>query len=1418
MSSTTPTNIPNLPKFKGEAYQLWSKTAKAYFCQEGLWPFIAKPEPKPTELEEARAWTALMALVDFDYAKKFPRASTANELWAAIEKTHFAKDSYSVDTAVSEFWAVKLGGHGSMAAYLSAIEEKVARLSQTDKALPEATVCFKIIDGLEPVSEYAPFIQSWKGRGREAWTVEELSKSLLSLPKVSSKRELALAAKADVPPAPCKFCKGLHWHSQCEKAPLCPSCNRRGHTKDKCIKRNKDPPSSLYSAPWIVDSGASVHMTGDARELADIKAHVGSTIETSNGELLTSQAIGKSVQNPIIDGVQLVPGLRFNLLSTIAATDEGFKVLMEGDTCIFEKDGQILLKATKNPEHGGLFTIESIKPHEKCLLSKSDSVVEKKATLQEWHTRLAHLHPSGILALERDKLVSGLKITQKNWSACLECAASKMPRCPQSRESSRIPEAIGDIVSADIVGPISPPCRGGGRYISCITDHFSGYTDVRILSHKSGSNILEHLKYFLAFVTTQTGKVVKILRTDNGTEYDNEDIRRLIAKRGIRHELTAPYNPQGNGRSERQNRTIIEAMRTLMKSSNMPPEFWGHATIFAAYTQLRTLSSSHTKKTYFEGFYDYLPDVSYLQSFGQKCFVYDESQKSKLADRAAPGRLLGYSSLDSPIYEVLLDSGQIVKSRNVKFLEGNAFSNALLRTDNSVQDPVIVNSLSGRSEENDSNAQLTFSVGQNANNLNIISTSNDNVSFTEFAALEEQNASSANQNGYEEIIVEERPPENTINHMPPSEEEVENTSPVNHNGHDETIEEETPPWDTINHMPSWEEEDDADNSRLLAPLAFNPDNSCDVDKDLNIGINHSSNQANMGELSPEPPLTPTNNITSTFSPRTSSRNTRYKGHFRGLLSREITSDTPTYKEGLEGTDSEKWKKAILEELNSLKANETFDIVPRPQGRRIVGSKFVFRIKRDSEGHILRYKARLVAQGFTQQEGIDFTETFAPVAGINTILVLLSIAASCNWHIHQMDFDTAYLNAPLTEEVYMEAPLELLPVTGSKEKVLKLKKALYGLKQSGHEWNKLLTRTLKSKKWTPNEYDQCLFSRDTPSGRCHIIVYVDDILIFGNSNTEIANIKAELQSMFPAKDQGEAKNILGFEIERNRNNRTLYIRQKSLIARYLTELNLEMFVKVATPLPANYFPKENVAKASVADVRLYQGMIGRLLYLSRCTRPDIAAAVNRMSRVSANPSENHLHMVKRIFQYIHGTMDRALRLGGEINEILAYTDSDFASDLKDRCSTSGRVIFLGKGPVSWSSTKQKNVTTSTKEAEYVAASGCVKNILWIKGLLHTLSLTLPARMLCDCKPAVHCILNGESNADISKHVDVKYHHIRQRIQSGEVSLHLVSSVQNVADIFTKPLGKNIHHNHSQTLGLLPIWPNRRSVNEMSTPID
>ena len=271
---------------------------------------------------------------------------------------------------------------------------------------------------------------------------------------------------------------------------------------------------------------------------------------------------------------------------------------------------------------------------------------------------------------------------------------------------------------------------------------------------------------------------------------------------------------------------------------------------------------------------------------------------------------------------------------------------------------------------------------------------------------------------------------------------------------------------------------------------------------------------------------------------------------------------------------------------------------------------------------------------------------------------------------------------------------------------------------------------------------------------------------------------------------------------------MYIRQRTLIKRYLSNHNISTSKAVATPLPHGYFPRTNLGKASSAEIKQYQTMIGELLYLSRCTRPDISTSVNRIARMTSNPSEEHLNMLKRIYQYLNGTIDLGLRLGGNITQILAFTDADHASDLVDRSSTSGRMIFLGRGPVIWGSSKQDCVSTSTKEAEYVAASACSKDALWLKGLLSSLNLELPAKMYCDSVSAISSIKNGDSDGGRSKHIDIKHHHIRKHVKDGDIDLQYVETTSNITDIMTKPLPKGLYHNHRQSMALCPIQSNRR----------
>ena len=506
-------------------------------------------------------------------------------------------------------------------------------------------------------------------------------------------------------------------------------------------------------------------------------------------------------------------------------------------------------------------------------------------------------------------------------------------------------------------------------------------------------------------------------------------------------------------------------------------------------------------------------------------------------------------------------------------------------------------------------------------------------------------------------------------------------------------------------------------------------------------------------------------------------------------------DEPKYKFAISGPESAKWKEAISKELLNLKTMKVFEPVDRPPNRKIVRCRFVLKRKRDANGTISRYKARLVACGYSQEEGIDYQETFAPVARLNTFFILLSAAASKGWHIHQMDIDCAYLNAPLKEEIYMEAPKELGLPSG---KVLKLNKALYGLKQAGREWHDTFSTAMIKLGWERCAFDPCLFSKNITGQMSYILIYVDDILVIGETFQTVTKAKELILSCFSAKDQGEAHFILGMEISRNWNHGTLSVRQKALISKYMEDRGLTGNRKAPTPIPKGWKPTPNAHEPDTATVKRFQKGIGELLYLARCTRPDISAAVNLLSRFASNPSAEHEEALERVFKYVNSTANLSLKLGGkDVSLLLAYSDADWAEDKQGRKSTSGYILTLGKAPIAWRSCTQKSVAISTCEAEYVALSECIRELIWAKQLIEFLGLHPKVKILCDNESAIASIKNPV-NTERLKHIDIRFHFARDYIKEEAVDLEYVRSEANLADIFTKPLDKGRHHNLRQAL--------------------
>ena len=322
---------------------------------------------------------------------------------------------------------------------------------------------------------------------------------------------------------------------------------------------------------------------------------------------------------------------------------------------------------------------------------------------------------------------------------------------------------------------------------------------------------------------------------------------------------------------------------------------------------------------------------------------------------------------------------------------------------------------------------------------------------------------------------------------------------------------------------------------------------------------------------------------------------------------------------MQRSDSEMWKRAAESEMQSIKQNKTWELTALPPGRQAIGCKWVFALKLKADGSIDRHKARLVAKGFSQVEGIDFDETFAPVARLSSIRALLALGAHYDWEIHQMDVRTAFLNGDLDEEIYMAQP-EGFVQRGQENLVCKLTKALYGLKQAGRQWYQKMHQALVELNFTSLDTDHCVYRLGHRSAIMFIALYVDDLVILCNELNRLNQFKRDLSRVFDMKDLGEAQFILGIQIIRDRKNRTLTISQCEYVKRIVGDLQLSDCKPTATPLAHGvHLSKTDCPSPDKADAALkhrYQSAVGAIIYAMNGTRPDIAYAVTKLSQCSS----------------------------------------------------------------------------------------------------------------------------------------------------------------------------------------------------------
>lgn len=503
-------------------------------------------------------------------------------------------------------------------------------------------------------------------------------------------------------------------------------------------------------------------------------------------------------------------------------------------------------------------------------------------------------------------------------------------------------------------------------------------------------------------------------------------------------------------------------------------------------------------------------------------------------------------------------------------------------------------------------------------------------------------------------------------------------------------------------------------------------------------------------------------------------------------------------------DHQQWMAAMREEIEALHENETWVLTDLPKGRKAIKNKWVYKTKRGPDGAVERLKARLVVKGCSQRFGIDFDEVYSPVVRYSTIRYLMSLAAQHNLDIDQMDAITAFLQGKLTDEViFMEQPEGFVQ---DSTKVCRLKRALYGLKQSSRVWNLQLDQALREFGLVRSSLDPCLYFKIDDEKMIFVTIYVDDFLLFTNDSEMKKKLKTYLNSRFKMKDLGEAKLCLGLRITRDRTKGKIWIDQQQYILDVLNRFNMANCNSVSTPADPGVKLDQAMCPSNQEEIQSMQSIpykeaVGSLTYIAQATRPDISFAVNMVSKFSSNPGRRHWEAVKRIIRYLKGTSDNRLEYSVTGNpQLTGYTDADWGGDEENRRSTSGYVFSKMGGAISWNCKRQEVVALSTCEAEYIALSRTTQEALWWQQMLKQVYGDIQVPILCDNQSAI-CVARNQGYNPRTKHISIRYHFVREALDRGDISLDYVSTKQQPADGFTKPLTRQNHEAFKKLLGIV-----------------
>jgi hypothetical protein len=1072
------------------------------------------------------------------------------------------------------------------------------------------------------------------------------------------------------------------------------------------------------------------------------------------------------------------------------------------------------------------------------------------------HHRLGHMGWSRLIDLVRANVAvdhgidvqrlteANLRSAEKRVRECLGCTKGKTTRITFGQRGLHCGTRCGEVLHMDLYEvKVVRDGRPVKEYGLLGVDMFSDMLwHARLQSKDQAAN---HAIRIIRRAAMQFGAPVKRLQCDGGGEFINQTLMaRFCDEQGIAVHWTPARTPQLNGAAERSVRTVKEYRCAVMHHAGAANNrFWHYAVDHAIYVWNRTHASKLTEKTPYEVIHGRTASVRHVAVWGCDAFCHiPKVQRGPLDTKAQPCIYLGHDEHQNAARVLLLETNKVIVSRDIKYRNDRfAHLHALQRGEDALRDmmdkyaegvePPDVEWIELEVQQEE---QLQDAAPLQGGPVNSAAEAVD-AQPSGSGSRGEHPSAAADVDAEDEWDVERILGRRRMNGQ--IQYKVRwagfDASEDSWVSEDKISAEALQLWNEARPMHKADASCNAsDEERKSIPGASGKESDSAVPQRRS-ARNHASSRALQVGTSASA-ATSDQEAVPAASALASAGSDGDDASSNVLLMAMCTMDslqlaeepsslrlvmsaleasvaalekmTPTtFKEAMAGPNAAEWWAAMKSEMGGCEQQVVWQEVPRdslPPGANVLPCKIVFKIKANEDGSIDKFKVRFTPKGFRQKEGVDFFETFARTAMYKTLRVALSLVAKWDHELAQFDVPTAFLYAPVEEDIYMELP-EGFQKSGM---VCKLLKSLYGLKQAPRNWDKMVHSFITTEMgWKALVSDASFYFKRSRSGRVMLIYrFVDDMQgsYHAADVDEFRESVALLQQRFNIKQLRQESWMLGMRIQRDRKLRTITLDQEQYVTKALEKFGLKECKVASTPEAVGAADDRDPTLERPTDRQRYMEIVGTLMYAAISTRPDIAHAVHYLASHMQAPTHRHALAAERVLRYLSGTKSVGLvfgsRNGDSIGDsrgrgaqvqvdVCAFSDADWANSKRDRKSITGWVAKLNGDPVSWASKKQRVVALSTCEAELYAEAAAIQEVLWLRGLMKELGLHVSSGSVVygDNQSTIATSSNG-IKSERTKHVDVKYHFITETVENGHVKLKWVPTQQQQADIFTKPL--------------------------------